>query len=264
MIAVLSPSKTLDDSGAYAIQEPSTPAFLEESRVLVDILRRFSPADLAALMKISDRLAELNVQRFAAWRHDFTPQNAIPAIRAFKGDVYTGLAADTFSAADLSFAQGHLRILSGLYGLLRPLDLIQPYRLEMGTRLVTGRGKTLYAFWGEQITQALNRALRRHRRKTLVNLASAEYFKAVCVKKLDARVVTPVFLDFRNGAFKVISFYAKKARGRMAAFMVRRRLAAPDGLKSFTGDGYRFDAGRSTDERWVFTRQKSPTDGKTA
>lgn len=265
MIAVLSPSKTLDDSdSSHDIEGYTLPGFLDESQTLIDILRRFSPADLAALMKISDRLADLNVQRFAAWWRDFNPQNARPAVRAFQGDVYIGLAADTFSAADLAFAQTHLRILSGLYGLLRPLDLMQPYRLEMGTRLATRRGETLYAFWGDQITMALNQGLRAHREKVLVNLASAEYFRAVRARKLNARIVTPVFMDFRNGTLKVISFYAKKARGQMAAFMIRRRLAAAGELKTFTGGGYRFDDRHSTDERWVFTRKKTLTYGKAA
>lgn len=260
MIVLLSPSKTLDWESSPETFPYTTPVFLAEAARLVGRLRTFSTADIARLMKISDKLAALNADRFAAWRRRHTPHNARPALLAFKGDVYTGLEAETFSDEDLAFAREHLRILSGLYGLLRPLDLIQPYRLEMGTRLPTARGRTLYDFWGDCITRAVNEALSRQDKPALVNLASVEYFRAVNPKKIAARVVTPVFKDFKNGRFKVISFYAKKARGRMAGYVVRRRVEDVEDLKNFDADGYRFDASLSGADRWVFTRRGADAD----
>jgi len=257
MIVLLSPSKTLDWDSSPGTSPYTTPVFLEEAARLVEGLRTFSADDIARLMKISEKLAALNADRFAAWQRRHTPHNARPALLAFKGDVYTGLEAETFSDEDFVFAREHLRILSGLYGLLRPLDLIQPYRLEMGTRLSTERGSTLYDFWEDRITRAVNEALLRQATPVLVNLASVEYFRAVNPEKITARVVTPVFRDFKNGRFKVISFYAKKARGRMAGYLVRRRLEDVDALKGFDVDGYRFDASLSEKDRWVFTRRET-------
>ncbi len=255
MLALLSPSKTLEWESPPATSRFSTPVFLKEAAELVDVLRGFNAGRIAALMKISTRLADLNTARFAAWRKRHTPANARPAVLAFRGDVYSGLAAETFSEEDFAFAQDHLRILSGLYGLLRPLDLIQPYRLEMGTRLATARGETLYAFWGRRITRAVNEALAAQAAPALVNLASVEYFKAVDPREIVVPVITPVFRDFKNGRFKVISFYAKKARGRMAGYLVRRRITDPQALKDFDADGYRFDTALSDEKQWVFTRR---------
>lgn len=255
MIALLSPSKTLDWESPLATSLSTIPDFLQAASELVDVLQGFTSNDISGLMKISDKLATLNAGRFTAWQPRHTPQNARPAVLSFKGDVYAGLEAETLAADELAFAQAHLRILSGLYGLLKPLDLIQPYRLEMGTRLVTGRGKNLYAFWGDRITSALNTTLSRQKRTALVNLASVEYFKVVDPKRIDGPVVTPVFMDFKNGCFKVISFYAKKARGRMAGYLIRHRISDVEDLKDFDADGYRFDATLSSGDRWVFTRQ---------
>lgn len=207
-------------------------------------------------MGISDKLAGLNAARFAEWHTPFTPENAKPAVQAFQGDVYLGLEAETFSDDDNAFAQQHLRILSGLYGLLRPLDLIQPYRLEMGTKLANPAGKDLYAFWKDTLTEALDRAVAESGTPVLVNLASNEYFKAIDAKRLEARVITPVFKDEKNGQLKIISFYAKKARGLMSAWMIRQRLDDPEGLKEFDVAGYRFNATLSEGDTLVFTRRE--------
>ncbi|MDX1467150.1 MAG: peroxide stress protein YaaA, partial [Halomonas sp.] len=206
------------------------------------------------LMGISDKLAGLNAARFAEWHTPFTPENAKPAAQAFQGDVYVGLEADTFDDDDNAFAQEHLRILSGLYGLLRPLDLIQPYRLEMGTRLENPAGKDLYAFWKATLTAELDRAVAESGSPALVNLASNEYFKAIDTKRLASRVITPVFKDEKNGKLKIISFYAKKARGLMAAWMIHQRLDDPEGLKDFDVAGYAFDPALSEGDTLVFTR----------
>jgi len=207
-------------------------------------------------MDISPDLAAVNAARFRAWHAPFTPGNARPALLAFKGDVYTGFDLAAWKAADYDFAQKHLRILSGLYGLLRPLDLMQPYRLEMGTALPNKRGKNLYAFWGPRLTLALNDALAATHSSVLVNLASQEYFRAVVPAKLEAEIVTPVFKDGKNGRYKVISFFAKKARGLMADFIVRNRLNHPDGLMAFDADGYRFDPEASSNRELLFLRDR--------
>jgi cytoplasmic iron level regulating protein YaaA (DUF328/UPF0246 family) len=199
----------------------------------------------------------LNYDRFQHWHTPFTPANARQAVLAFNGDVYTGLAAPAFTAADFAFAQQHLRILSGLYGLLRPLDLIQPYRLEMGTRFANPRGKDLYSFWGDTITAALNQQLRELNTPVLVNLASGEYFKAVRPQALHARIVTPVFKDWKGDNYKIISFYAKKARGMMAAYIIRERITAVDALRDFSAGGYAFNPAMSAADEWVFTRRES-------
>jgi hypothetical protein len=254
MLMVISPSKTLDFETRPATAKHSLPVFAEASETLVETLRKYSLEELSELMGISSRLAELNHRRFAEWALPFTPENAKAAVLAFKGDVYEGLQAESFSAEEFQFAQSHLRILSGLYGVLRPLDLIQAYRLEMGTRLPTQSGKDLYQFWGDRITDAINEALAAQGGKILVNLASNEYFRAVGVKRLKAGVITPVFKDFKNGAYKVISFYAKKARGSMSRFAVQHRITDVEGLKDFSGDGYRFHPDLSSREPWVFSR----------
>ena len=257
MLAIISPAKTLDFdtpplTGAY-----SCPDFLDHSQLLINKLRRLSGKKLISLMSISRDLATLNSQRYQDWVAPFTCENAKPALMAFKGDVYTGFDLETFKEADFAYAQDHLRILSGLYGLLRPLDLIQPYRLEMGTRLPTRRGKDLYRFWGSIPTKALNEALEKAASDVLVNLASNEYFSVVKDKELTARVVTPIFKDLNGGEYKVISFFAKKARGAMSDFMIRNRIEAPEGLQAFSGLGYRYDSKLSTEEQGVFTRDQA-------
>jgi cytoplasmic iron level regulating protein YaaA (DUF328/UPF0246 family) len=210
MLMVVSPAKTLDYESELPIQESTQPEMLEESQQLIDQLKKLTPADVASLMKLSDKLADLNVNRFAHWKQPFNADNARPAIYAFKGDVYTGLDACAFNKKQMTFAQKHLRILSGLYGLLRPLDLMQPYRLEMGTKFANKKGANLYEFWGDTITDKLNDSLKKG--EVILNLASNEYFKSVNTKSLKGEVVTPVFKDQKNGNYKIISFYAKKAR----------------------------------------------------
>lgn len=251
MLLVLSPSKTLDFDTPPPTEDHTEPEFLAEAEILAEQLKGFSEDELAQLMGISDKLAALNHQRFRDWATPFTLENAKQALFAFKGDVYDGLRADDFDADDTTVAQRHLRILSGLYGLLRPLDLIQPYRLEMGCRLANPRGKNLYEFWGDRITDAVSRAAAGG---PLINLASVEYFKAVTSERLNAPVITPVFQDYKNGAYKVISFYAKAARGMMARFVIKERVDSVDGLKDFAEEGYRFDAAHSADREVMFRR----------
>lgn len=255
MLALISPAKTLDFETPAPTEFASQPQFLDDSQKLIETARQLAPHQISSLMGISDKLGQLNFDRFANWQRPFNSDNAKQALLAFKGDVYTGLGAENFSEADFKFAQNHLRILSGLYGLLRPMDLIQPYRLEMGTRLSNPRGDNLYQFWGERITEALNRDLASQTQPRVVNLASNEYFRAVQPGKLTAPVITPVFKDWKNGRYKIISFYAKKARGMMSAFMIRERLARVEDLQRFTEGGYRFDAALSTQSEWVFTRK---------
>lgn len=256
MLMVISPAKTLDYTTPLATSRYTQPALLEKSQQLIAVARDLSPAQIASLMSISDKLALLNAQRFNDWQPEFTPDNARQAILAFKGDVYTGLQAETFSEADFDFAQQHLRMLSGLYGVLRPLDLMQPYRLEMGTKLANPAGKDLYSFWGETLTQALNEALAAQGDDVMINLASDEYFKAIQPKKLQGRLIKPVFLDEKNGKFKIISFYAKKARGLMCRYIIENRLQQAEQLKQFDLEGYFFDEENSRADEWVFKRHE--------
>ncbi|RRW72538.1 peroxide stress protein YaaA [Pantoea dispersa] len=256
MLMVISPAKTLDYESPLATSRFTQPALLEKSQQLIDVARDLSPAQIASLMGISDKLAHLNADRFSQWQPPFSPDNARQAILAFKGDVYTGLQAESFSEADFDFAQKHLRMLSGLYGLLRPLDLMQPYRLEMGIKLANPAGKDLYSFWGDLLTQKLNDALAEQDDDVLINLASDEYFKAIKPKQLNAELVKPVFLDEKNGKFKVISFYAKKARGLMSRYVIEKRLTKPTQLKKFDVDGYFFDAAESKGNELVFKRRE--------
>jgi len=254
MIAVLSPAKTLDFGAQCLTKKHSTADFLEDSQQLATKLKKTSKPKLKELMGISDKLAELNAQRYRDWSLPFTEENAKQALLAFKGDVYTGFECEEWKVADFTFAQRHLRILSGLYGILRPLDLMQAYRLEMGTDLSTRRGRNLYDFWGEKITGALNEALAEARSKVLVNLASNEYFSAVQPTALNAEVVTPVFKDFKNGTYKFMSFYGKKARGMMADFIVRQRVKKAEDLKAFNTAGYYFDPESSGGGKMTFLR----------
>jgi cytoplasmic iron level regulating protein YaaA (DUF328/UPF0246 family) len=255
MLFLLSPAKSLDYDTPHAVARPSTPLFAAQSAALIELLRPKSATQVARLMDLSPALAALNVARYQAWRPRSTAKNSKPAVLAFDGDVYEGLQAATLSAADLAWAQRHVAILSGLYGVLRPLDRLQPYRLEMGTALRNPRGKDLYAFWGDTITAHLNDRLTGAARPVVVNLASQEYFKAVRREALNARVIDCVFEDWKGGHYKVISFFAKRARGLMARYAVLRRLASPAGLKKFDLEGYAFDAAASEPDRLVFRRR---------
>lgn len=240
MITVISPAKNLDYDSAAPTNEHTYPELLNHSQALIDVCRTLSPQQVASLMKISDKLAGLNVARFTEWAEPFTMTNAKQAVFAFNGDVYGGLNAETLAVDDLNYAQDHLRILSGLYGLLKPLDLMQPYRLEMGTRLENPRGANLYQFWGSIIADKLNEVFSEQNTQTLVNLASNEYFKAVDKKALKGEIITPAFKDCKNGQYKVISFYAKKARGMMARYMIENKVDSLDKLKQFDSAGYYF------------------------
>ncbi|TAM02090.1 MAG: peroxide stress protein YaaA [Paraburkholderia sp.] len=257
MIIVLSPAKSLDYDTPAHIETHTIPAFVEDAAELIDGLRRLSPQQIGSLMSISDQLARLNFQRYADWSKEFSEANAKQAVLAFNGDVYEGFDAGSLSATDLDYAQQHVRVLSGLYGVLRPLDLLQPYRLEMGTRFENARGKDLYAFWGERITHALNAQLEHNAKsaRVIVNCASNEYFRAVKPKQLAAPVITPVFEDWKGGRYKIISFHAKRARGLMARFAVEHRIAEPQGLKGFDAEGYTFVAEASNDSTYVFRRR---------
>lgn len=254
MLMVISPAKTLDYTSPLAIETFTQPRFLEQSGQLIDILRELSPNELADLMKLSDKLAGLNVARFTEWQPDFTLENARQAILAFKGDVYTGLDAQSLSSDDFQYAQEHLRILSGLYGVLRPLDLMQAYRLEMGTKLANSQGNNLYEFWGSRITDSLNQCLAEKKADILLNLASNEYFKAVKPKQLKATLINVDFKDLKNGQYKIISFYAKKARGIMARYVIQHKIDSVEALKAFTEQGYYYSAEQSKPEHLVFLR----------
>lgn len=255
MIIVLSPAKSLDYESPLATDRHSRPDHLDRAAELISILREKSPGEIASLMSISDPLAALNVARFADWTPAFDPPRARQAVFAFDGDVYEGLDAATLEPAAIEWLQAHVRILSGLYGVLRPLDLMLPYRLEMGTRLPNARGKDLYAFWGDLPAQALNSALENDKRPVLVNLASDEYFKSVRRKVLQAEVIQPVFQDWKGGGYKVISFFAKRARGLMARHAAQNRISEPEALREFTGEGYALDQDASTAVEWVFRRR---------
>lgn len=257
MLMVISPAKTLDYTSPLATTEFTQPRFLEQSSQLIAVLRQLAPNELAELMKLSDKLAGLNVARFTEWQPDFNLDNARQAILAFKGDVYTGLDAQSLSAEDFDYAQQHLRILSGLYGVLRPLDLMQPYRLEMGTKLDNPKGKNLYEFWGEHLTQSLNQCLAEQKSKVLLNLASNEYFKAVKPKQLDGTLINVDFKDFKNDQYKIISFYAKKARGIMARYVIQHKIDSVEALKDFTEQGYYYSTEQSKPDHLVFLRDQA-------
>ncbi|GAA5157900.1 peroxide stress protein YaaA [Viridibacterium curvum] len=253
MKIVISPAKSLDFESPVPKLPHTQPAFLDRSAELIDVLRELTPAEVGQLMDISDKLAVLNVTRYAEWSPPFTRKNARQAVLAFNGDVYEGLNAASLAEEDFKWAQKHLRILSGLYGLLRPLDLMQAYRLEMGTRLQNPLGRDLYAFWGDQITEALNAELKKG--EVLVNLASEEYFKSVRPKKLKGPVITPVFQEEKGGSYKIISFFAKRARGLMSRYAIEQRVEDVAQLKAFKVEGYAFTPAVSTDTEWVFRRE---------
>ncbi|MDR2060137.1 MAG: peroxide stress protein YaaA [Acinetobacter sp.] len=256
MLALISPAKTLDYTTALPTDTYTQPHLLEQSQQLIDVCRKLSASEIASLMTVSEKIATLNVERFRDWNADFDFSNARQALFAFKGDVYTGLDAYHLNDQDIDFAQQHLRILSGLYGLLRPLDLMMPYRLEMGTKLKNSRGHNLYEFWGSIITDQINQDLAEIDAKVLVNLASDEYYKSVNEKKIQAEIIKPVFLDQKNGKYKVISFYAKKARGLMARYLIENKLSQVEQLKAFDSEGYYFDAESSSDKELVFKRDE--------
>ncbi|WP_462401855.1 peroxide stress protein YaaA [Pseudomonas sp. Marseille-QA0332] len=258
MLTVISPAKTLDYETPPVTTRYTLPQYLDHSQELIKLLRDLSPAQLSELMHLSDKLAGLNAARFGSWQPHFTPDNAKQALLAFKGDVYTGLDADTFAEDDFAYAQEHLRMLSGLYGLLRPLDLMQPYRLEMGTRLANPRGKDLYAFWGTHIGEWLNQALADQGDDLLLNLASTEYFSAVKRGALKARVIDVEFRDWKNGQYKIISFHAKKARGLMSRFVIQERIDDPERLSQFDLQGYYHSAEQSRPDKLVFLRDQPP------
>ncbi|MEE3176262.1 MAG: peroxide stress protein YaaA [Verrucomicrobiota bacterium] len=254
MILTLSPAKTMDFEAQCLTKKHTGPDFIEDSQELIQNLTKMGKSDLSLLMNISDKLANLNYDRYRSWSLPFSTNNAKQALLAFKGDVYTGFRFNEWRAADFNFAQKKIRILSGLYGLLRPLDLIQAYRLEMGTGLITSRGNNLYDFWGDKITDALNRVVKDTKSKILINLASNEYFKSVDANNLDAEIITPTFKDFKNGKYKFISFYAKKARGMMADFIVRNKIKSAAEILKFNFEGYYYCSSSSTPEDPVFLR----------
>ena len=256
MLALISPAKTLDYETALPTDTYTQPRLLQHSQELIEVSRKLSASEIANLMSVSEKIAILNVARFRDWQSEFSFANARQAMFAFKGDVYTGLDAYHLSESNIEYAQQHLRMLSGLYGLLRPLDLMMPYRLEMGTKLKNSRGHNLYEFWGDIITDQINQDLANINAKVLINLASDEYYKSVNEKKIQVEMIKPVFLDQKNGKYKVISFYAKKARGLMARYMIENQIDQIEGLKSFQTDGYYFDADSSLKGELVFKRDE--------
>lgn len=254
MLALISPAKTLDFDSNLPTDSFTIPRLLEHSQQLIDVSRMLSAVEIANLMTVSEKIAQLNVERFRDWQPNFDFSNARQALFAFKGDVYTGLDAYALTDDEITYAQQHLRMLSGLYGLLRPLDLMMPYRLEMGTKLNNPRGTNLYQFWGHLLTDLINQDLAEQQSGLLVNLASDEYYKAVKESKIQAEVIKPVFLDEKNGKYKVISFYAKKARGLMARFIIENKIEKAEDLKAFNMQGYYFDAQSSLKGELVFKR----------
>jgi len=251
MIIVISPAKTLDFDTAPVTKNHSQPRFLAQSEQLITDLKKLSATDISSLMKLSDKLAGLNMARFQTWSAPFNLDNAKQAVLAFKGDVYTGLDAETLDAAGFEFMQQHLRILSGLYGVLKPLDLMQAYRLEMGTKFANVKGKDLYKFWGSELRESIESELNN---SVLINLASNEYYQAIEAKKINARIITPVFKDWKNGQYKIISFYAKKARGLMTRYIIDQRIYECEQIQQFDVDGYRFSPEMSEGDEWVFIR----------
>lgn len=256
MLALISPAKTLDYETALPTEKFTQPRLLDHSQELIEVASKLSASEIASLMSVSEKIATLNAERFRDWQPEFNFANARQAIFAFKGDVYTGLNAYQLEKQDIDYAQKHLRMLSGLYGLLRPLDLIMPYRLEMGTKLKNTRGNNLYEFWGNTITETINADLAQAESELLVNIASDEYYKSVKDSKIKAEIIKPVFLDQKNGKYKVISFYAKKARGLMARYLLENKIERAEDIKSFNTDGYYFDVESSLKGELVFKRDE--------
>jgi len=258
MLILVSPAKRLDFETPPPFPETSQPLFLDDSQELIDQLKKLTPAKVGKLMSISDKLAQQNAQRYKEWTLPLSEKNAKPSMYAFQGDVYMGLAADTMKKNDVKFAQKHLRILSGLHGVLRPLDLILPYRLEMGTKFANDRGQNLYHFWGDSVTEVLNAELDNMKKPFVLNLASNEYFKVVQKNQLTADTISPVFKDKKNGEYKLISFFAKKARGMMARYVIDNRIVKPADLQGFDTAGYKYNKKLSSESEPVFTRDKAP------
>ena len=256
MFFVLSPAKNLNEKDPSPVSSFTLPDLLPEAEILMQELRQLAPQQIAELMHVSDKIALLNAERNAAWHTPFTPENAKQAVFMFNGDVYEGIAADTLKPEQIDYLQQHVRLLSGLYGVLRPLDLMQPYRLEMGTAFANSRGKNLYEFWGDKITDLLNQTLKQAGSDVLINLASQEYFKSVNTKKLNARLITPIFKDEKNGKYKIISFYAKRARGLMVRYAAEHSITEPEMLKNFDYEGYSFNEAASNEAEWVFMREE--------
>ncbi|VAW71244.1 UPF0246 protein YaaA [hydrothermal vent metagenome] len=256
MLIVISPAKTLDYDTPSKTKNHTIPGFLESSQKLIDTLKKITKADLMSLMNISEKIASVNYKRYREWVLPLTVSNAKQCIYAFKGEVYTGLDIDQFNAADIKYCQSHLRILSGLYGLLRPLDLMFPYRLEMGTRLNTDAGKNLYAYWDDTITEAINKLLAKQKDGILLNLASNEYFKSVRPIKLEGEVISPAFKEYKNGDYKMLGVYAKRARGLMSRYVLKNRVENIEDIKLFDLDGYKFNKTLSKNNQWVFTRRR--------
>ncbi|MBE0662944.1 MAG: peroxide stress protein YaaA [Bacteroidales bacterium] len=254
MLVILSPSKTLDFNRIRNDVSSTLPLYLEEASLVAAELRRYNPKQLARFLNVSPKLADLNANRYSVWNTDAHSTEGKPAVLSYKGDVYQGLQAENFSDSELEFAQKHLRIISGLYGVLRPLDRILPYRIEMATPLKVGKSKNLYAFWTSKVTAHLEHVINETNAKTLVNLASEEYSKVVDSKESEVQIITPVFKDFKNGQYKVISFFAKKARGLMSGYIIRNGITNPEKLKLFSDDGYYFNDGLTKGNTWVFTR----------
>ncbi len=255
MLIVISPAKTLDYETKPVVNKYTIPDYLADSQALIHRAQQYSVLDIVDVMGVSMKLAELNFQRFADWQTPFTPNNAKQAILAFKGDVYTGLDAKSMTTQNFQFAQKHLRILSGLYGLLKPLDLMQAYRLEMGRKIQNDRGRNLYEFWGDQITNGLNKQLKKIKSEYLVNLASIEYFKSVNPSKLNGDIITPIFKEYKNEKYKIIGVHAKKARGLLSRYIIENQLIDVDEIKQFTGEGYRYNSTLSKGNDWVFSRK---------
>ena len=258
MLFLISPAKTLDFESSSFTDEYTQPQFQAESSMLIDIMRDYSWEDVGKMMKVSEKIAKLNVERYQDWQTPFDIQNAKQAIFAFKGDVYTGLAVESMDQLGVDYLQNNLRILSGLYGLLRPLDLMQAYRLEMGTKVGNPKLADLYGFWGDKLTDNLNQDLEGGH-EFVINLASNEYFKAVKAKQLSKPLITPVFKDEKNGKYKIISFYAKKARGLMMRYAADKNLKNAQDLKQFNYSGYAFDESESSEFTWVFKRKEQKT-----
>lgn len=254
MIHILSPAKTLDYNNLIQTSKYTQPELLSDSKILMDQLKKYNPTDLEKLMSINKELASLNFERNLSWRFPITPDNSKQALAVFKGQVFIGLEANTLTEKELLFAQDHLRILSGLYGVLRPLDLIQPYRLEMGIDLNNSRGKNLYKFWGTKLTQIINAELKKQKSKVLINLASNEYFKAINPNLINGTIITPVFKEAKGNEFKQVTIYAKTARGYMSRFIIKHRIENPEDLKAFDTAGYLYNSDLSDQQNWVFTR----------
>ena len=262
MIVLMNSSKTLDFSPPVGISRHTVPEFLKDAALLVEQLRKLSAPKLSELMGISDKLAKLNVTRYANWQTAAAPAGAKQAILAFKGDIYSGIETANYDIKDFDFAQQHVRILSGLYGMLRPLDLIQPYRLEMDTKLPAAGGKNLYSFWGNRITESLKALLKEEKSGVVVNLCSAEYLRVIKSESLEARVITPAFKEFRSGSYRFITIYAKKARGFMCNYIIRRHLNCVEDLKTFDVGDYQYNKKISSAHEWVFTRSESDLNSK--